>query len=79
MRHKELQANAAVISMGDGERESALGELVTFRRGFYECLTGRADALFELCEAVLCADGPVRPAGRFVSGAATRPRPRRFV
>jgi len=27
---------------------------------FYACLTGRADALFELADAVLCADGPVR-------------------
>lgn len=34
--------------------------LAAFRRGFYQCLTGRADALFELTDAVLCADGPVR-------------------
>ena len=26
---------------------------------FYRCLTRRADALFELCDAVLCASGPV--------------------
>lgn len=49
-----------MVSMRDGGCASALGELVAFRRGFYECLTARADALFELCEAVLCADGPVR-------------------
>jgi hypothetical protein len=30
-----------------------------FRRRFYDCLTRRADALFELTDAVLCADGPV--------------------
>ena len=30
------------------------------RREFYACLTKRADALFELADAVLCADGPVR-------------------
>jgi hypothetical protein len=33
--------------------------LVGFRREFYACLTARADALFELTDAVLCADGPV--------------------
>ncbi|MCM0674448.1 transposase [Micromonospora phytophila] len=33
--------------------------LAAFRQGFYRCLTGRADALFELTDAVLCADGPV--------------------
>lgn len=36
------------------------GELARFRLEFYDSLTARADALFELCEAVLCADGPVR-------------------
>lgn len=36
------------------------GELSGFRREFYGCLTRRADALFELGDAVLCADGPVR-------------------
>jgi hypothetical protein len=30
-----------------------------FRRAFYGSLTLRADALFELTDAVLCADGPV--------------------
>ena len=36
------------------------GDLERFRREFYACLTARADALFELTDAVLCADGPVR-------------------
>lgn len=31
-----------------------------FRTGWYACLTRRADALFELGDAVLCAPGPVR-------------------
>jgi hypothetical protein len=31
-----------------------------FRIDFYDCLTARADALFELADAVLCTDGPVR-------------------
>jgi hypothetical protein len=34
--------------------------LSRFRQESYRCLPARADALFELAEAVLCADGPVR-------------------
>jgi hypothetical protein len=30
-----------------------------FRERFYQCLASRADALFELADAVLCGDGPV--------------------
>ncbi|UWZ51500.1 transposase [Dactylosporangium aurantiacum] len=36
------------------------GDLAWFRRELHGCLTRRADALFELADAVLCADGPVR-------------------
>ena len=36
-----------------------LRALAGFRRDFYACLTRRADALFELTDALLCADGPV--------------------
>src|SRR5256885_9302933 len=53
------QTRAAVISVQDGVPVGTLGELSAFRREFYRCLTRRADALFELCDAVLCADGPV--------------------
>src|SRR3954462_15854304 len=35
------------------------GDLGRFRGEFYTSLTARADALFELTDAVLCADGPV--------------------
>ncbi|RPE34046.1 NF041680 family putative transposase [Kitasatospora cineracea] len=35
-------------------------ELSRFRGEFYACLTRRGDAMFELADAVLCADGPVR-------------------
>jgi hypothetical protein len=49
-----------VSSVHDPGRAVALGELVGFREEFYECVTARADALFELADAVLCADGPVR-------------------
>ena len=47
-------------SLHDHARGSALGELSRFRQEFYTSLTARADALFELADAVLCADGPVR-------------------
>ncbi|MFF1875658.1 NF041680 family putative transposase [Kitasatospora herbaricolor] len=44
----------------DGVRRDAFAELSRFRGEFYSCLTRRGDALFELADAVLCADGPVR-------------------
>lgn len=34
--------------------------LIDFRSTLYDCLESRADAQFELCDAVLCAEGPVR-------------------
>jgi hypothetical protein len=34
--------------------------LARFRVAFYGCLTARADELFELTEAMLCSEGPVR-------------------
>jgi DDE superfamily endonuclease len=37
----------------------ALERLREFRRSLYECLDARADALFELADAVLCADHAV--------------------
>jgi DDE superfamily endonuclease len=49
-----------VISVHDRHRAGALGALSGFRRDLYGCLTARPDALFELTDAVLCADGPVR-------------------
>jgi hypothetical protein len=41
-------------------QQEPFAELSRFRGEFYSCLTKRADALFELADAVLCADGPVR-------------------
>jgi DDE superfamily endonuclease len=38
----------------------ARDRLAAFRGELYRCLTARADALFELADAVLCADGPVK-------------------
>lgn len=42
------------------DQAGGIGVLSGFRREFYECLSARADALFELTDAVLCADGPVK-------------------
>ncbi|MER5602248.1 transposase [Streptomyces sp. NPDC002265] len=36
------------------------GALARFRRGYHNCLYRRADALFELTDAVLCSGTPVR-------------------
>jgi hypothetical protein len=44
----------------DPDRDVVLGELTWFRQEFYGCLTARADTLFELADAVPCAEGPVR-------------------
>ncbi|WBP91311.1 transposase [Kitasatospora cathayae] len=35
-------------------------ELSRFRADFYDCLRGRGDALFELADALLCTEGPVK-------------------
>ncbi|WP_406484344.1 NF041680 family putative transposase [Streptomyces microflavus] len=43
-----------------GAAGEALGVLSRFRVEFYDCLYARADALFELTDAVLCTDGPVK-------------------
>ncbi len=43
----------------DVSGREALDVLSRFRVEFYDCLYARADALFELTDAVLCADGPV--------------------
>lgn len=49
-----------MISVHDVGPTDAVGRLVVFRREFHRCLTGRSDALFELADAVLCGDAPVR-------------------
>jgi hypothetical protein len=43
-----------------GDRHEAFARLSRFRGDFYDCHNGRADALFELTDALLCTDGPVR-------------------
>lgn len=48
-----------MTSVHDEAPAGALGDLCGFRDLFYGCLTRRADALFELTDAVLCKEGPV--------------------
>ena len=64
----KTQAVAVAFSIawlvGGVERQpgdsQARGLLAGFRGELYRCFTARADALFELADAVLCAEGPVR-------------------
>jgi len=42
---------------GGQDPPTGLDDLVGFRRGLYGCLTGWADALFELCDALVCRPG----------------------
>ncbi|MEU7728448.1 NF041680 family putative transposase [Streptomyces sp. NPDC040724] len=46
--------------LSDAVRREAFVEASRFRGEFYECLTARRDELFELMDAVLCADGAVK-------------------
>jgi hypothetical protein len=51
----------------------SLAVLSRFRMEFHGCLTARGDELFELADAVLCADGPVRT----LAGLSLAPEHRR--
>src|SRR6266568_3230146 len=52
---------AAASSVPDRDaRDAALRELKEFRVDFRACLTRWGDELFEIADAVLCSDGPVR-------------------
>jgi hypothetical protein len=54
------RTEAVVTSLlPDTARVDPLTELSAFRQGFYDCLTARADALFETVDAMLTVDGPV--------------------
>ncbi|WP_415944626.1 transposase [Streptomyces sp. 067-1] len=46
--------------LSDAVRREAFAEASRSRGEFYECLTARRDELFELVDAVLCADGAVK-------------------
>jgi hypothetical protein len=55
-----LLSVAHACSTTRGDTSARRGDLDRFRQEFYTSLTARADALFELTDALLCADGPVR-------------------
>lgn len=56
-----IEPKAVMVSLlDDAAHVESLAVLSGFRADFYGCLTARADALFELTDALLCADGPVR-------------------
>ncbi len=55
-----IPTKAVMNSLEDQAHAEAIEWLSQFRRGFYQRLTRRAEALFALAEAVLCADGPVK-------------------
>src|SRR5215813_9287582 len=67
---QNLKAQAVAVAFGiawlEGEVEPQPGggwgrdRLAAFRRELYRCFSRRADELFELADAVLCAGGPVR-------------------
>jgi hypothetical protein len=59
--------------LDEAARVESLGVLSEFRTDLYGCLTARADALFELSDAVLCTDGPVRS----LAGLSLAPEHRR--
>ena len=48
--------------------------LAAFRGELYQCFTARADALFEVVEAMLCIDGPVNTLGPELSLAPVHRR-----
>jgi hypothetical protein len=54
-----LLSVAHARTAGSGDAPAERGDLAWFRRELYASLTARADALFELTDAVLCTDGPV--------------------
>src|SRR4051812_8660121 len=50
----------SVDRVGGADQGRAVRELDRFRGEFFGCLGRRADELFELLDALLCAEGPVR-------------------
>lgn len=41
-------------------RGEAFAKASRFREDLFDCLSARGDELFDLTDALLCADGPVR-------------------
>jgi hypothetical protein len=51
-RRKKINQGLQVVSAHDPDRDTGFGALVGFGQQVYECFTARADALFELTDAV---------------------------
>ena len=66
----------SILSVMGRHAEGHTGELTAFRRGLYQCLTRWGDALFELCDAVLCAPWPRLLGPLAQLGAGVPPLPR---
>lgn len=74
IRHLSMIVVAVVT-----DRAEAIDVLAGFRERFYRCLNRRADALFELTEALLCTDGPVKTLVGLVPRSGAPAWPRRHV
>jgi hypothetical protein len=57
--HGDRRMQAVMLTVSQNAGIETLETLTGFRQAFYDCATARADALFELSEAVLCTDGPI--------------------
>ncbi|MCX4862278.1 hypothetical protein OG426_09240 [Streptomyces canus] len=56
----EDSAKAVVESLvHQGDLRDVFAEVTHFRAELYACLTAQDDALFELCDALLCTEGSV--------------------
>ncbi|MFI1067923.1 MULTISPECIES: transposase [Streptomyces] len=61
LAERQRSTEAGIVGLVGHEVErDALTVVAEFRPELYACLTARSDALFELCDALLCTDGPVR-------------------
>jgi len=54
-----LPRTGCVVESEGGAGGSGVGRLLRLRSDIYRCFTRRADALFELCDAMACAPGAV--------------------
>jgi hypothetical protein len=55
-----MDSLALIGAVGQGAAAEEADRLRWFRGQLYECLVRRADELFELTDALLCAEGPVK-------------------
>ncbi|XUL93117.1 transposase [Streptomyces galilaeus] len=56
----QLSRTTDVTNYRQNHGRDAIGQLSCFPADFYDCVTGRADELFKLTDALLCADGPAK-------------------